>query len=256
MNEIVQKAKAIIFANEGSYSSVNGNDNGAVSIGICQWHGNRAKDILKKIVKSRHVNCENYIDKKLYNEILSKCSWENRTFDTVKERYEIGQLLYTEIGKYVQDTQASTDIQDYIDHIMVMGFTDEETIIFLADIENQGGRGASRRIGENAFKFYGKSVTLENVVEVALADSVFCKYTKRRLNVYKKLVKRDYEDYIKECVSKITPTYYVVKSRDTITAIAKKYGTTVERIVKDNNIADKNIIIVGQKLRITKDGVK
>ena len=47
--EVAAAAAAIIFANEGGYSSVNANDNGAVSVGKVQWHGNRALLLLKNI---------------------------------------------------------------------------------------------------------------------------------------------------------------------------------------------------------------
>ena len=40
--EIAKRACTIIFANEGNYGSVNANDNGALSIGKVQWHGNLA----------------------------------------------------------------------------------------------------------------------------------------------------------------------------------------------------------------------
>ena len=40
--EVAAAAAAIIYSNEGGYSSVNANDNGAVSVGKVQWHGNRA----------------------------------------------------------------------------------------------------------------------------------------------------------------------------------------------------------------------
>lgn len=45
---------------------------------------------------------------------------------------------------------------------------------------------------------------------------------------------------------------YTVKRGDTLTAIAKKYGTTVSKIVSDNNIKNANLIYVGQKLTIKK----
>ena len=41
---------------------------------------------------------------------------------------------------------------------------------------------------------------------------------------------------------------YTVKSGDTLSAIAKKYGTTYQKIAKDNGIADPNKIYPGQKL--------
>jgi flagellum-specific peptidoglycan hydrolase FlgJ len=43
---------------------------------------------------------------------------------------------------------------------------------------------------------------------------------------------------------------YVVQKGDTLTGIAKKYGTTVQRLVKLNNIKNPDLILVGQKLRV------
>lgn len=43
---------------------------------------------------------------------------------------------------------------------------------------------------------------------------------------------------------------YTVKKGDTLTVIAKKYGTSVDALVNLNNIKNKNIISIGQKLKI------
>lgn len=45
---------------------------------------------------------------------------------------------------------------------------------------------------------------------------------------------------------------YTVKKGDTLSAIAKKYGTTYKKIAKDNGIVDPNVIYTGQKLIIKK----
>lgn len=45
---------------------------------------------------------------------------------------------------------------------------------------------------------------------------------------------------------------YTVKRGDTLSAIAKKYGTTVKAIAAENGIKNVNLIYVGQKLKITK----
>lgn len=45
-------------------------------------------------------------------------------------------------------------------------------------------------------------------------------------------------------------TVYIVKSGDTLTAIAKRYGTTVMKIAQDNAITNPNRIFVGQRLKI------
>lgn len=44
--------------------------------------------------------------------------------------------------------------------------------------------------------------------------------------------------------------YYVVKSGDTLSALAKKYKTSVASLVSLNNIKDANKIYVGQKIRV------
>ena len=43
---------------------------------------------------------------------------------------------------------------------------------------------------------------------------------------------------------------YTVKSGDTLSGIASKYKTTVDKLVKDNNIKNANLIYVGQKIVI------
>ncbi|MCR4778833.1 MAG: 5'-nucleotidase C-terminal domain-containing protein [Lachnospiraceae bacterium] len=49
---------------------------------------------------------------------------------------------------------------------------------------------------------------------------------------------------------KNAPRKYKVVAGDCLWKIAKKYGTTVDKIAKDNKIKDKNLIFVGQKLVI------
>lgn len=43
---------------------------------------------------------------------------------------------------------------------------------------------------------------------------------------------------------------YIVKEGDNLTKIARKYKTTIKKLVQDNNIKDKNLIRVGQKIII------
>ena len=44
--------------------------------------------------------------------------------------------------------------------------------------------------------------------------------------------------------------YYIVKKGDTLSSIAKKYNTKVDIIVKNNNIVNKNLIYIGDRLII------
>ncbi|MCD6104463.1 MAG: 5'-nucleotidase, lipoprotein e(P4) family [Thermosipho sp. (in: Bacteria)] len=45
--------------------------------------------------------------------------------------------------------------------------------------------------------------------------------------------------------------YYIVQKGDTLSKIAKENGVTVEELVKYNNLENPDLIIVGQKLRLT-----
>ncbi|MGN1158317.1 MAG: phage tail tip lysozyme [Agathobacter sp.] len=47
-----------------------------------------------------------------------------------------------------------------------------------------------------------------------------------------------------------TDIIYVVKSGDTLSGIASKYGTTYQKLASYNNIANPNVIAVGQKIKI------
>lgn len=44
---------------------------------------------------------------------------------------------------------------------------------------------------------------------------------------------------------------HIVKSGETLSSIALKYNTTVDKLVKDNHIKNKNLIYVGQVLTIS-----
>lgn len=66
-------------------------------------------------------------------------------------------------------------------------------------------------------------------------------------NLYNEVQKR-----INEILNKNVSheTIYIVKKGDTLSAIAKKYGTTYQKIAKDNNIENPNLIYPNQKIII------
>lgn len=67
-------------------------------------------------------------------------------------------------------------------------------------------------------------------------------------NIYEKVQARVNEILLGKKVSQ--ETIYIVKSGDTLSEIAKKFNTTYQKIAKDNNISNSNLIYPNQKLVI------
>lgn len=183
-----EKAAVIIYGNEGNYGSVNANDNGAVSVGKVQWHGSRALDLLKSIIKALGQQAATVIlGTDFYNEIKTAVQWNNRTA-TAAEKSKLTALLTTPAGKAAQDALAAKDILSYIEHGLNMGIEDAKALVYFADLENQGGAGASARVAKAAAAQAGTmaKVNLSALHNAALADQVMGKYATRRKETYSK----------------------------------------------------------------------
>lgn len=187
---IIEKALPIIFANEGNYKSVNPDDNGALSVGKVQWHGNRALSILKKIINKDKTEAKSVLGSLLYDDIVKSVDWCRRILN-VAEASRISNFINSENGRAIQDTQARADVAAYINNATKLKLVDPSVLIYYADVENQGGAGASRRIGQAAIKSSGAAdkVTLDIYHSCALNDRVMSKYAKRRTIVYNKCKK-------------------------------------------------------------------
>ena len=240
MNEnMIKKASEIIFSNEGDYSSVNRDDNGAVSVGRIQWHGTRALNLLKKIVKALgEESVLAYISNELYNEITTARSWSKRTVSKA-EAHQLSAMLSCEQSVAAQDAQTEADVGSYIEHIESLGVSDEDAIIFMADIENQGGSGASRRIIEAA-----EGTDIDSLYLAACNDEVFKNYIPRRARVYLKLTGHPFGEAAYEGQT------YEVRYGDTLSKIAVEYGVSVRDIAELNNITNPNLIRTGDILKI------
>ena len=180
LKEIAEKAAPIIFSHEGNYGSVNKNDNGALSVGRVQWHGSRALSLMRAICEAMGAGrSREVLGAALYTEITAKgTSWGTRKA-TTEEAGRLSAALSTTEGKQAQDALAMKDIAGYCAHVQKLGVTDPAAIMFMADIENQGGAGASARIIKAA-----SAKTLDALYASAKNDKVFCKYMARRDAVY------------------------------------------------------------------------
>ena len=110
MASLIKTANAaygVVVSNEGNYTSVNKDDNGALSIGVLQWHGERARGLLLKLTQVIDEAKELLGD--LYGQIMGGVSWSNRVLDA-KEAERVSLLLGYEDSKKIQDELAIEDI--------------------------------------------------------------------------------------------------------------------------------------------------
>lgn len=187
-DDVLYAAMDIIQQNEGSYGSVNADDNGALSVGWIQWHGNRALNLLQDIVAANPSQAGNILGEALYNEITTSTSWSTRTL-TDNEKTAISALLTTDEGRSAQDALASRDISAYIYRSMGYGVTSPSALVYFAELENQCGAGGAKRVIAAAADLVGgdySAITLDAAHRAALADSVAGKndFVTRRNKVY------------------------------------------------------------------------
>ena len=185
ISELAQAASVIIYQNEGSYTSVNPNDYGSVSIGKVQWHEVRALSLLRTIVNSNEKQARSILGDKLVDEIKNKnTSWSSRTFNST-EAAAVSKLLGTPEGIVAQDDLAVKDIQSYISHGMKLGITDERALVYFADIENQAGYSGAERVVSSAAKAVNGYDRIDlAALHAAAMDSYLGKYTARRTESY------------------------------------------------------------------------
>lgn len=138
VSRVVPALKAFFAGAEGDYGSVNADDNGAVSVGLLQWHGERALELLR-IALERYPITANYLTPELYREITDPdTDWDNRIL-TQREKTCVSAMLDSREGRILQDEAAETDICGYLEEGWAAGMRTDETILYYATIRNQFG---------------------------------------------------------------------------------------------------------------------
>lgn len=61
---------------------------------------------------------------------------------------------------------------------------------------------------------------------------------------------REIQDIVNKKLSNEAPQYYMIRWGDTLTKIARQFNTTVDELVRLNNISDPNLIFAGNQLRV------
>ncbi|MDR1664162.1 MAG: peptidoglycan-binding protein [Clostridiales bacterium] len=223
-------ACGIIFTNEGGYGSVNGNDNGALSVGKMQWHGNRALALLKTVIAKNTSQAAALLGDALYNEIENAASaaWSTRVA-TAAEAKEISALLTTPDGEAAEDALAVTDVGVYIQTGMGCGLTDCGALIYFADFANQYGTASSllKSVTQTALQGAGDVAAMFDATKAATTQ-----YISRRTTVYDSVVALDLPDLYDPFAAQAQPE---APAPEDVT----QAETTVDNAVADGLISDK-----------------
>ena len=184
MDQMTSVAVELIRKSEGTYGSINPNDNGAVSVGILQWHAGRALDLMRSVAKA-DASAESTLGSSFYNEVMSATNWNTRTFSS-GEASAASALLSSETGIAKQEALAASDVQGYIEVGQSYGITDPAVLVYYAELYNRGSGVAARILSAANTNGYA-NITLDGLHQTALAKSSDY-YTSRLVNAYNTLV--------------------------------------------------------------------
>lgn len=141
--ELVEALKGFFALVEGDYDSVNRNDGGACSVGLLQWHGPRALELLR-FALAGWPGTANYLTPALYREIVSEATgWSGRVL-TEAEAGCVSALLGSADGREAQDAVARRDIREYLRLCRSWGMRTDATAAYFAVIVNQFGAGGAK----------------------------------------------------------------------------------------------------------------
>lgn len=195
MDEMTRTAVQIITRSEGTYGTINANDNGAVSVGMLQWHADRAHQLMRTVASADPATAKSILGSSFYNEVISTSSWNTRTF-TQTEANAASSLLSTSIGQSTQDDLAYQDVQGYINSGKKYGLTNAGVLVYYAELYNRGSGVAARILSAAKGSGAYGDITLSTLHNTALSDRGNSSgyYTKRLNNAYNTIVSLGWGD--------------------------------------------------------------
>ncbi len=190
---IITEGMKYLNVKEGNCDSINRDDNGAVSIGMIQWHGSRALTLLQQIVAADPDTALSYLGEELYLEIITAApaDWNARAL-TVEEAAQVKLLLATQASIDIQVAQARADISNYLTHGRSLGFTTPAQLLYYIDMENQYGQGGAKTVFNRAAAVAGTTsfanLTQFHAAVLAEPSSYVQNYIQRRISAYDYIV--------------------------------------------------------------------
>lgn len=184
------------------------------------------------------------------NQMIQRCNGVSTNFDHI----QVGEMLWTDghAGIYIGDGLAVECTPSWDNGVQVTA------VLNIGEKTGYNGRKWTKHGMLPYFSYIGGTVQkpLAQYTDEQLADMVLAgKFgngdaRKKALGARYDAVQRIINNRFAARPSAPTGIVYTVLPGDTLSAIAVKYGTTVDKLVKDNAIKNPNIISVGQKLSI------
>ena len=164
-DDVIRAVLVVFRCREGTYDSVNRDDNGALSLGKLQWHGGRALELMKEICSADPANALASLGDALFREITTagRGAWDCRILNS-EEGALFGRLLGSPVSMRIQDSMAKKDISVYLSHARTYGIRTAEAMVYYCDIENQYGTGGAADLVSRVKGLLGKS-TIDSVDE-------------------------------------------------------------------------------------------
>lgn len=194
--------------------------------------------------KVYNANTQECYDGSTYTNITACFRAYNSLEESISDYFD----LITKLERYRKATLAETPLE-CITAIKNGGYATSPTYInTIMSIINNNNLTKYDNV-EDVENSVDNSKTIEEIAEEVIVG----KYgngeeRKQKLGILYNQVQKRVNEILGNNVSR--ETIYIVKSGDTLSAIAKKYNTTYQKIAKDNNISNPNLIYPNQKLVI------
>ncbi len=157
-DDVIRAVLVVFRCREGTYDSVNRNDNGALSLGKLQWHGARALELMKELCAQDSANALAVLGEGLFLEITGagQDAWNSRVL-SAEEGALFSRLLGGAASVRIQDAMARKDISVYISHARGYDIRTAEAMVYYCDIENQYGPGGAANLVSRVKAVLGKT---------------------------------------------------------------------------------------------------
>jgi len=182
-DNIFDRAMSAIIQQEGTYSTINPNDNGkGVSVGRLQWNSGRAHDMFRRLREADPATFDQSLPR--IAQLLGDISlWTNH--QVIFQRNEVEafkRVMQSPAAQKAMDAKAREDLAGYFKIAAKHGISDPWAQAFYADIINQYGPGGPKR-GNGAWQFVniaGPNPSIDRLYDATSTSE----YKSRRKRVY------------------------------------------------------------------------